>query len=293
MSNGNETALRHYRFLNDECFEELYDAFIEAFSDYVIPFALTETQFRKHLNSTAVDLARSVACSDRGRIIGFSLNGFGFWEGTQTVYDAGTGVIPAFRRQGVSEAMFGMMLPILREEGVRQFLLEVITTNAGAIELYKKFDFQPVRELALLQCDGEPDLSAESPHNIEIREIEVPDWDLLTTFWDGRPSWQNSVDAIMRTRDSKRILGAYLDGKCVGYIVFSSKFGRVAQLAVDRDHRERGVGTALFRSLRSEMAEGFSMQVINIDKSLTSAMEFFQRRGLYERLTQYEMLLEI
>jgi ribosomal protein S18 acetylase RimI-like enzyme len=293
MDNGNETALRQCRFLNDGYDEELYAAFIEAFSDYVIPFALTKTQFRNHLNSTAVDVRRSVGCIEEGRIVGFSLNGIGLWDGIPSVYDAGTGVVPRCRRQGVSEAMFEMMLPVFREEGERQFLLEVVTTNASAIALYEKFDFRPVRDLGLLQCDGVPNLSTETLPNLQLHSIDVLNWELLTTFWDGRPSWQNSVDAVMRTRQKKRILGAFLEGLCVGYIVFSSKFGRIAQIAVDKEHRNRGIGSALLRATQAETAAGFSLQVINIDKSLTSAMTFFNSRGFYERLVQFEMVLQI
>lgn len=292
MDNGNEKPLRQCRFLNEEYFQTLYDAYIEAFSDYVVPFALTETQFRNHLISTAVDLTRTVDCIDGGRIAGFSLNGFGLWQGKQTVYDAGTGVMPDIRRQGVSESMFEMMLPVFRGEGIKQFLLEVVTANAAAIGLYEKFDFRPIRELALLQCDAERNLSNETLQDLELRSIDVPDWELLTTFWDAEPSWQNSVDAVMRSRSKKRILGAFHEGRCVGYIVFSSKFGRVAQIAVDKGHRERGIGSALLRAMRSETSEGCSLQVINIDKSLTSAMTFFNKRGFYERLVQFEMVLQ-
>lgn len=293
MDNGNETALRQCRFLNEEYFHNLYGAFIEAFSDYVIPFALTETQFRNHLNSTAVDLARTVGCFETGCLVGFSLNGFGLWEGKQTVYDAGTGVIPAFRRQGVSQAMFEMMLPVFKENGVQQFLLEVITTNKGAISLYQNLDFQTARDLALLQLDGRISTPSETPQNVEIREINEPDWSLFTTFWDEKPAWQNSPDAVMRNRVMKRIFAAILDGRCVGYIVFSSKYGRIAQLAVDKNHRNLGIGTALLLAVQAEIAAGFSMQVINIDKSLTSAMTFFKNRGFFERLSQYEMIRPI
>lgn len=293
MANRNETASRQCRFLSEDYFQKLYDAFIEAFSDYVIPFALTETQFRNHINLNAVDLDRAVGCVEGELLIGFSLNGFGLWEGRQTVYDAGTGVIPDFRRQGVSEAIFEMMLPIFKSEGIEQCLLEVIATNTRAMSLYEKLGFRTVRELALLQCDGNMNASVETPQNIEIREIDIPDWALLTTFWDGDPSWQNSVAAILRSHKMKRILGAYLDGKYVGYIVFSSKFGRVAQLAVDKDHRKRGIGTALVQAMQAETADGFSLQVINIDKSLTTAMAFFNKRGFYERLSQYEMVLQM
>ena len=277
-------------FLSEDYFAKLYDAFIEAFSDYVVPFALTETQFRNHINLNAVDLERTVGYVEGDRLAGFSLNGFGEWDGRSTVYDAGTGVVPARRRQGVSKAMFDLMLPIFVEQGIEQFLLEVVTTNTGAISLYEKLGFRPVRELALLQCDGEINSPIQAPQDVEIREIEDPDWHHLTTFWDGKPSWQNSVNAIDRSRKLKRILGAYSNDKCVGYIIFSSKFGRVAQLAVNKDHRNRGIGTALVGAMQAVTADGFSMQVINIDRSLTTAVDFLCNRGFYERLSQHEML---
>ncbi|CAN5383282.1 GNAT family N-acetyltransferase [soil metagenome] len=290
MDNGNKTALTQCRFLNEDCFEMLYNAFIEAFSDYVIPFALTETQFRNHIILTAVDLNRTIGCLDGERLVGFSLNGFGDWHGKKTVYDAGTGVVPDHRRRGVSEAMFHMMLPLFREKGIEQCLLEVITTNTGAISLYKKLDFYPVRELALLQCDGKLSVSSVPPAGVEIREIFQPDWVVFTTFWDGEPSWQNSVAAVERSNKMKRIMGAFIDGKCVGYIVFSSKFGRVAQFAVDKLHRNRGIGTELIKALQRGTADGFSFQIINIDKSIESAMTFLTNRGFYERLSQHEMI---
>jgi ribosomal protein S18 acetylase RimI-like enzyme len=292
MTNGNGTASRDCRFLSEDYFPRLYETFIEAFSDYVVPFALTETQFRNHIILNAVDLARTVGCIENDRLIGFSLNGFGDWQGKPTVYDAGTGVVPDRRRGGVSAAMFDLMLPAFRAAGAEQFLLEVVTSNKGAINLYEKLDFHAGRELALLQCDSRITLPAEAPPpDLEIREIENPDWSLLTTFWDGRPSWQNSIEAVKRSRKVKRILGAYVEGRCVGYIVFSSRFGRVAQIAVDKTKRGRGIGTALTAAMQNETADGFSMQVINIDKAITSAIDFFVGRGFYERLSQYEMIM--
>lgn len=290
MDSRNETSLRSYRFLNETYFSRLYDAFIEAFSDYVIPFALTEAQFRNHIVLNAVDLDRTIGCVEGEKLIGFSLNGFGEWRGRSTVYDAGTGVIPDFRRQGVSEAMFDLMLPIFKDDGVEQCLLEVVTTNTGAIKLYEKLGFQTARELALLECKGKLDSSGGKSSDAEIHDIAEPDWSFMRSFWDGGPSWQNTVEAVVRSTKMKRILGAFLDGRCVGYIVFSAKFGRVAQLAVDKNYRRQRVGTALMRALQADTAEGQSPQVINIDKSLTGAMGFFRSLGFAELLSQYEMI---
>jgi ribosomal protein S18 acetylase RimI-like enzyme len=293
MDEGNKTALKGCRFLSGDYLKDLYEAFIAAFADYVVPFALTEAQFRNHIILNAVDLDRTIAYFDDGKIVGFSLNGFGHWHGRSTVYDAGTGVVPSHRRRGVSEAMFHMMLPVFKESGVVQCLLEVVTTNAGAVSLYEKLGYVPERTLALLQCDGELQGAAATPDEIEVRVIEEPEWEVLSTFWDGEPSWQNSIDAMNRSRGMKRILGAFEADECIGYIVYSSKFGRIAQIAVRRDRRRQGIGTSLVRAMQSETADGFSMQVINIDKSLDEAVSFFLNRGFYERLSQHEMVKTI
>jgi ribosomal protein S18 acetylase RimI-like enzyme len=293
MAHPNEITSHECRFLNEERLQELYETFVAAFSDYVIPFALTEKQFRNHINLNAVDLTRSIGCFENDRLIGFSLNGFGEWNGRSTVYDAGTGVLPEFRRQGVSESMFDEMIPIFRGEGIEQYLLEVISTNTAAISLYEKLGFRKTRELTLLQCDKEIAAPHTASAKIEIREIEVPDWGFMTTFWDGDSSWQNSVAAVERSRKMKRLLGAYCDGKCVGYIVFSSKFGRVAQLAVHKGYRNQAVGTALLRTMQSEIDRGFSPQIINLDRALSGTMNFFRNRGFYETIGQYEMMMPL
>ena len=293
MGNVNETVPYRCSFLSDDHLEKLYEAFVSAFSDYVIPFALSEVQFRNHINLNAVDLSRTIGCFDGDRLVGFSLNGFGEWNGRPTVYDAGTGVLPDFRRRGISERMFEIMIPVFERDGVEQFLLEVISNNVAAVSLYEKLGFRKVRELTLMQCDRPIVGAAGDPMDIRIRDLEAPDWALLARFCDGDSSWQNSVAAIERSRNMKRILGAYAGAKCVGYIVFSSRFGRVAQLAVDKNYRNRGVGTALLTTMQNEIDRGFSPQIINLDTSLNGALQFLKHRGFYETIGQYEMVMNL
>lgn len=293
MDNGNETVLKHCRFLDDSYFDRLYEAFIEAFSDYVVPFALTVPQFKNHIRLNGVDLTRTVGCLRDGRLVGFSLNGFGDWNGRPTVYDAGTGVVPSHRRKGLSDAMFEFMLPRFRADGIERFLLEVVTTNTAAISLYEKLGFLRGRTLALLQCDTKITASPKLPEGLKIRDIHEPDWDRFKTFWEGQPSWQNSIAAVTRNWKVKRMLGAWVGDQCVGYIVFSATFGRVSQMGVDKEFRGRGVGTALAKAMQASTDEGFSLQVINIDRSLTDAIEFFKKLGFYERLSQYEMTMSL
>jgi ribosomal protein S18 acetylase RimI-like enzyme len=292
MHPSNETSRLECRFLNTGDLTSIHRTFISGFADYIIKFELTERQFQNHITLNAVDLDRSAGCFVNGNPVGLSLNGFGEWEGKSTVYDAGTTVLPEFRRQGASRAMFEWMIPIFEREGFEQILLEVITNNGPALRLYEQLGFHSTRELLLLEAGPSITLDAVSEDDIEIREIHRHENIPYAMFWDGSPSWQNSLEAVERSVQMKRLFGAFVDGTCVGYIVFSAGMGRLAQLAVHRDHRRRGIGTRLLREMQKD-APDQRMQIINLDESMTESVVFFQNRGFKKILGQFEMIREL
>lgn len=293
MDLGNGTPLFECRFLDESYFEALLEKFGEAFSDYARPFELDLVRFRNHINLNAIDLSRSVGCFENGELIGFSLNGFGKWKGKETVYDAGTGVVPARRRLGASEAMFSFMVPIFREAGIEQYLLEVITHNTPAINLYKKLGFEIQRELLFMEAPSNLAATTKPNEAIEVKRMTAADLVELRELWDARPSWQNSNDAIARSEALKTILGAFVGGECAGYAVFSSGLGRIAQFAVDQKFRRQGVGSRLITEMQAELTPDAKMQVINLDIRLTDTVRFFENRGFEKVLAQYEMILAL
>jgi ribosomal protein S18 acetylase RimI-like enzyme len=292
MGLTNETSRFECRFLRADQFSAIHKAFIGGFADYIIKFELSERQFQNHITLNAVDLDRSAGCFEGKKPVGLSLNGFGDWEGKPTIYDAGTAVLPAYRRRGVSRSMFDWMIPMFSDEGFEQFLLEVITSNDPAIRLYEQLGFRRTRELLLLEADS---LNARDdialPPDVEIREIHRHENIPYALFWDGKPSWQNSLEAVERSIQMKRMFGAFIDQECVGYIVFSAGMGRLSQLAVHRDHRRKGIGTCLMAEMQKDSTE-HNLQVINLDESMTESVVFFQNRGFKKVLGQYEMMME-
>lgn len=290
MDLRNENPPLTCRYLNENDISSLHQTFLEAFSDYLITFQLTPRQLERHIILNAVDLNRSVGCFQGEKMVAFTMNGFGMWNGKSTIYDAGTGVVPGFRRQGLSRKMFATLFPMCEELGIEQCLLEVITENEKAVNLYKNLGFHPTRTLLLLETKNLIKTARGVAGGLEIREIGTPDWNLLLTFWDGNTSWQNSVEAIERSMDLKKILGAFTAGECVGYIAFSANLGRIAQLAVSKNFRNRGIGSALLLAVQAGAKEAESLQVINLDDSMTEAVRFFKNRGFSELLSQYEML---
>lgn len=293
MDFGNETPSFEYRFLDDSYFDVLLEKFIEAFSDYARPPELDTAKFRNHINLNAVDLNRSVGCFEGGKLIGFSFNGFGNWNGKPTVYDAGTGVIPDKRRRGASEGMFAFMVPQFKAAGSRQYLLEVITHNDPAVNLYKKLGFRIERELSLLEAPSKLSANTFPNREIDVRPIIATDLGSVAVFRDCDPSWQNSDEAVIRSEQLKTMLGAFIDDRCVGYIIFSTGLGRVAQFAVAKDFRGRGIGSRLLVEMETVTDENAQMQVINIDNSLTEAVRYLENRGFQTVLTQYEMTLDL
>jgi len=69
-----------------------------------------------------------------------------------------------------------------------------------------------------------------------------------------------------------------------------SDSGNIVQLAVDKDHRGRGIGSSLLAQMPGRAKKDKPLQVINLDEALTGTLRFLQNRGFAESLSQYEML---
>lgn len=272
-----------YRLLSANDSTSLFECFLNAFSDYQVELRMSREQFEQRLVRDGVRLEISVGAFDGDRMVGFYINALGEWQGKQTAYDAGTGVIPAYRRQGIAEELFAFMAPRLREFGAEQYLLEVLTGNERALALYRKLGFVDTRRLAVFRPREPVTLLDDST----IRRVEKPDWDLFKSFWDGYPAWQSSIDAVDRVAHRRFLLCAYVDDRCVGYCV-GLPGGSLMQLAVARIHRRRGIGTALLAAFQRKVTE--SLKVNNIDEELKEMIGFFEARGFEIMLEQFEMI---
>jgi ribosomal protein S18 acetylase RimI-like enzyme len=278
----------NYRFLAEKDFTALHAAFLEAFADYIVPFKLSESQLENHVATNAVDLNHSVGAFADGKIVGFSLNGFGRWNGKSTAYDAGTGVIPAFRGTGVAARIFEFMTPALKQSGVEQILLEVITGNEKAVRLYRRLGFRTTRRLLIFE---QPTACSDvSKSEAIVREIAAPDWNLLKTFWDGSTSWQNSVEALKRGLSQKHVLGAFIGEIVAGYAVVFPKSGSIAQIAVNKNYRCRGVAAALLSEMKRISKKDKPLHISNVDANLDATVKFLKNRNFKHTLSQFEMI---
>jgi ribosomal protein S18 acetylase RimI-like enzyme len=277
-----------YRLLSASDLIPLYDCFLEAFSDYEVDMQMSREQFEQRIARDGVRLEISAGAFDDEKMIGFYMNAAGSWQGKQTAYDAGTGVIPEYRGRGVAKELFAFVVERLREVSISQYLLEVLTSNAGAVSLYRKLGFVETRVLAVFRSSEPVTALGELP-GVSIRPVEEPDWKLFESFWDGYPSWQNSSDAVERVANQRQILGAYVEGKCIGYGVVFRPSGNLMQLAVAHEFRRRGIGSRILSSLSTSEA----LKVNNIDEKLTGTLAFFEANRFKIDLKQYEMVKDL
>jgi ribosomal protein S18 acetylase RimI-like enzyme len=274
-----------YRLLTAADFHPLYECFLEAFSDYQINLQMTEEQFEQRVKRDGVELELSAGAFDNERMIGFYMNGRGMWHGQATAYDAGTGVVPAYRRSGVAIQLFDFIAPRLKERGIKQYLLEVITSNERAVALYRKLGFEETRTLAALRAN-EAVKTAGDVEGVSIRQMDEPDWDVFCAYWDGEPSWQNSMDAVERIRNQCQIVGAFVDEKCVGYGIVFKPSGILMQLAVAQEFRRRGIGRRILASLSGDRV----LKTNNVEEKLKGTLEFYKACGFEIVLRQFEMI---
>ncbi len=289
-----------FRFLSPADLGEVRVAFNKAFADYFVESQLSEERLGDHLRESAVRLELSVGAFEQGEMVGLLLNGVDVWGGVLTAYDAGTGVVPAHRGRGVAGEMFRFAVPKLAESGVRRCLLEVIRENEPAIRAYRELGFEPTRELQCYKRPADPISGAGAPGAVpasregagpalRIEGVSAPAWDLWTSFWDWQPSWQNSPGAVARASGRVTVLGAFRNGRGVGYVAFIPAAGRILQLAVARDARRAGVGTRLLRSVRAQVAPDRDLTIINVDASARETAVFLMAMGFVPTVGQYEM----
>ncbi len=274
--------------------DQIHEAFLLAFSDYAEPVTFNIDQLRHMIERRGYDPDISFGAFDDNHLVGFTLNGLGEWKGLLTAYDTGTGVQKKYRSKGIATQIFEASLRVFKEKRIKQYLLEVIQINTSAIELYKKLGFKISRtfDYYVANKDGLAEINSELPAGLKIKEVKTPDWDHLKTFWDMTPSWQNSIDSIERKRDYFKIFTIYEGNHNIGYGIVEPSTGDVPHLAINKPHRQKGYGTALFFHLLNQLDQDH-FKIINIDSTLENFKTFASHLNLTPGHGQFEMTLPL
>lgn len=276
--------------MNGISFDQIFNAFQRAFSDYSVSFEKEEV--RSMLKRRGYTPALSFAAFDGDDIVAFTLNGTGQYCGTPTAYDTGTGTIKEYRGLGLAQKIFLHSLPALGEAGISQYLLEVLQDNEKAIAVYRKLGFKTTRELRCFR-QARDILLAKAANlrmpDASIASVSIDEIRRASSFCDFTPSWQNSIESISRAGADLTLLGAYTHGILAGYCVCDPPTGDITQLAVSPGCRRKGIGSLLLSEAIARITTA-NAKVLNIDAADDAMPRFLLSRGFAPAANQFEMI---
>lgn len=281
-----------YRTLADVNTEDIHRAFVDAFSDYQVKMDLPLWKLQNMLQRRGYVAEKSMGAFKDGMLVGFILNGCRMWADKLTIYDLGTGVIPEHRKKGLTTKLFQRVLEQLRAESVEQYLLEVIQQNTAAYELYSKKGFEISRTFSCYKLQK----SQYKPQNVykvdKTAAFTEAKWTEMKKFWDFEPSWQNSVESVCAASEEFDFYTVSMEGNVVGYGIIERKTGDIPQIAVDRNHRNKGIGGSIM-SVLVNCTEADQVAVLNVDDGSKVTKEYLCELGFEHYVDQYEMIMDL
>lgn len=256
-----------------------------AFSDYSIPITFPVETLEQKFISENITPNLSIGAFYFEKLIGVILHGYN--RTTKTVYNGGTGVVPEFRGQKITQKMYHYSKSIFEDYGIAKHQLEVISDNIPAIKSYENVGFSAVRKLNCYK--GSLNISNINS-DIVIKRVDNLDWKLLQTFWNVQPTWQNGIQAVNFGKDVLKILTAFFKDKLVGYLIINPKTNRIHQIAISKSHRKLKIASTLFNYVKTHFSE--TVTIINIDENSEELNSFLETIGLENFLQQLEMKKE-
>lgn len=264
--------------------QQIAAAFEQAFADYPVPIRMTVQQLQDKIQTEDIQLALSVGAFDGSQLIGFVLTGIRMIGELKSAYNAGTGVLPAFRGHQLTRSMYVLLLQWCAENNIEEHRLEVLCNNQRAIRVYQHIGFRPTRKLVCYKGFVTPMLKDGT---WRIRQEQISDWALHESIDDIEPAWQNSFASVQNCNHHWIALSAW-DQQRLGSIVFLPATGRIKWLLVNQSARRKGIATQLLQEAAA-LCSSLEMSVINIDELDDGMHQFLSSVGWKAYATQWEM----
>ncbi len=271
-------------------FDELAEAFARAFADYDTQW--DKEELRRMLQRRGFDPALSFGAFDEGRIVAFTFNGIGRYDGCATAYDTGTGTCAEWRGRGLAGRIFEYAATHLKAAGIERYLLEVLQHNAPAVAVYRNAGFETRRAFSYFRADRDRVVgrlaTARKPAVCGLRSVSPGELAAAAEFRDFEPSWQNGSASVERAAGDLVLTGAYDGSRLVGYCIAEPASGDIAQIAVAPDRRREGIGSQLLAQAAATTTAPV-IKIINTEVGCQSIEGFLAALGIEEQGRQFEM----
>lgn len=219
-------------------FEDVYQAFTEGFSDYIIPFKITMDQFKMHFfGPEGNDLKHSFVCYEEGPV-GLVLGGIKEYEGIKTIRCGTMCLVPSARGKGYARELLLKHLQEGKKNNCKQAFLECIEGNTKALEFYQFMGYTIANRLKYYSLEKALDLVPLGKKSTlaEARNMS----------YDYHINWQNDWDYLEYIQAEVFIYQS-------SYII--CKDNRIYQLYICKEDRHRGIGKGLIMKANKDQSK--------------------------------------
>lgn len=267
-------------------FDTILNCFYESFSDYFVDVKMPGDFWQKRWKTDKVDFQFSYGMFDEDQLVGFILNGIGYRDGIKTAFNAGTGVIPAYRGRRIVKTLYDHFLPILKKEGIEACALEVICANTKAIKAYESVGMKITRTY---KCyGGEFSIPTPGKGDFIFTKVDTPFWETYATFNDLGYSWGNSRDAVELNNDLQYFEMSN-STQLLGYFIIDPTSGSIAQFEV-KDNNWEEYGDSLFAKI-AEISP--RIKINNQDDRNKERIQYLNKINLPNPIDQFEMEMKM
>ncbi len=264
--------------------EQIYEAFKEGFSDYIIQTTIGKDDFLKiFFGAEGNSLATSFLAFDQNKPVGLVLGGIRLYDHTLTMRCGALCVHPEYRRQGISSALMKHHEQAARLHACKQLYLEVIAGNEPALAFYEKWGYCRMYDLRYFTL-REAQAWAADKQNKNCQELDLAQaWDFFNN--SQHCNWQNSLESLKQIAGLKAY-GVYEKTELAGMVIVQER-GRIFHLTTAMQHRHQGIA----RSLLAHVISVHQPTQLQIAFANNASLEGFIRKMGFDadKLAQYEL----
>lgn len=217
------------RHLGHIDFDVIMKCFLSAFDNYYVKMPTDHGFYRQRWKASGVRLDLSYGMFHKDVLVGFIINAIDDRQGTQTAYNAGTGVIPEFRGRRIVKAICEYAILDFIKNGITKCQLEVITKNSKAIKSYEGIGFKTCKSY---KCFNGA-ISAETEHDFKLKKVSFEDviWDILPN--QAYYSWDNQSKSL--AQGDYKYYQIFGNNGIQSFFVINPKTGYLAQFDAIED----------------------------------------------------------
>ena len=269
--------------LKNTSLEIIVDCLLNSFEGYFVQLPSDVSYWKKRYQAARVDLNYSYGMFDNQRMVGFIINGIDNINGELTAFNTGTGVLPAYRGNGVVDSLYEFAIPLLRDRGITRCQLEVITNNERAIKVYQRIGFNINRRLYCFKGI----LHSSNPQYPRINKTKSAG-KIPNDYGDENLySWDHTREAVTASGENyETFIVLSVDAKELGYFTINAQTGYVARI----EKRQFGTYEDIIEAINQLTKE---IKINNVDESRIQLRNHLMQAGLNNFIDQFEMEMKI